>query len=322
MCPPRVSVVMPAYNAQSTVVQAVHSVLEQTMESIELIICDDCSTDGTWDVLSSVRDPRVRLIHNEQNIGPGRSRDRAIAVSKGSWIAVIDADDAWHPDRLSQLMWRAEAWGGHALVFDDLLICHDAEGGMVPWRALHGWRAFGSRGKVSREIALEEYIRSDRLLIKPIIPARFLRESGVRHSSRIFGEDAEFVLRLAAAGAQLRYWPEPLYYYRITPGSITAQLSDDAAMRRCLEACREMTNWPEPVIGAFDRKIEALRVNEALYAFSRDIRQGRWRRALSLIRQQPALLHVLPKRLVRRLHYHLHRLVSLRQSPIRMERRR
>ena len=66
---PKVTVLMPAYNAELYLLKAVNSILSQTFTDFELMVIDDCSTDGTQAVLSQISDPRVRALRNEQNIG-------------------------------------------------------------------------------------------------------------------------------------------------------------------------------------------------------------------------------------------------------------
>ncbi|MGH8224077.1 MAG: glycosyltransferase family 2 protein, partial [Woeseiaceae bacterium] len=122
---PRISVVMPARNAARTIGEAMRSVLAQSCADLELIVCDDASTDDTRRVAASVADDRVRILEQARNAGPGAARDRAIEAARGEWIAVIDADDAWAPDRLQRLLDAAGA-DGRRMVFDDILVCHDA----------------------------------------------------------------------------------------------------------------------------------------------------------------------------------------------------
>src|SRR5512136_1039319 len=132
---PNVSVVMPVYNGARTLMEAVNSVLKQTYSDFELIICNDASTDETENILNSITDDRVRVIHNRQNLGEGPTRDRAIEVGRGVWLAVIDADDAWAPERLEVMLQETEG-STDMMVFDDILRCHDTPSGMVPWHVL------------------------------------------------------------------------------------------------------------------------------------------------------------------------------------------
>ena len=303
---PVVSVVMPAYNAADTLQESVRSVLSQSMGELELIVCDDASTDATPELLAKINDPRLKCIRNLGNLGAGRSRDRAIEQALAPWVAVIDADDVWLPERLGQLLEAAKG-APDRLIFDDIMICHSSTDGLVPWRVVHGLGAFGGHGLEARDLAIEDYLASPRLLIKPLIPRAAICQSGLRHSSRSFGEDAEYFLRLALAGVGFRYLPEPLYLYRVQPGSATAGAGVEQ-MRECIESCAELEGWSSGVQRAFQHKIESLRHNETLYAVAEHIRRGQFLLAAGQVVSDPAVLGILPRRLVRHLAYQFHRL--------------
>lgn len=91
----KVSVIMAMYNADSFVLDSVNSVLSQTHSNIELIICNDASTDRSMDILSNVSDPRIVVLQNEMNQGVSQTRNRCLGVVTGDYIAVLDADDIW-----------------------------------------------------------------------------------------------------------------------------------------------------------------------------------------------------------------------------------
>ena len=96
----RVSVVMAAYNAAATIESAVTSVRRQTMPDFELLVVDDGSTDDTAAVLAAIDEPRLRVIR-QANAGPAAARNRAIAASRADYVACVDADDLWAPDKLA-----------------------------------------------------------------------------------------------------------------------------------------------------------------------------------------------------------------------------
>ena len=98
---PKVSVIMPVYNGEKFVAQAVESVLSQSFIDFEFIIIDDASTDNTSQVLRQFDDPRIKLVTNSENIGIARSRNKGLKISHGEYIAVQDADDISHPDRFA-----------------------------------------------------------------------------------------------------------------------------------------------------------------------------------------------------------------------------
>lgn len=97
---PLISVIMPAYNAENYIAEAIRSILEQTYENLELIIVEDCSSDGTLDVIKQFYDTRITLIENEENHGVAYSTNRAIQSAKGKYLALLDDDDIAIKDRL------------------------------------------------------------------------------------------------------------------------------------------------------------------------------------------------------------------------------
>lgn len=97
-----VSIIMPSYNTGGYIKKSVESVLAQTYENWELIIVDDCSTDNTDEVLAQLSDPRIRYLKNEKNSGAAVSRNKALREAKGRWIAFLDSDDLWVPEKLEK----------------------------------------------------------------------------------------------------------------------------------------------------------------------------------------------------------------------------
>lgn len=97
-----VSIIMPSYNTASYIEESIRSVLNQTYGNWELIVVDDCSTDNTDEVVSNIYDLRIRLLKNEHNSGAAISRNRALREAKGQWIAFLDSDDLWNPEKLEK----------------------------------------------------------------------------------------------------------------------------------------------------------------------------------------------------------------------------
>lgn len=110
---PIVSVVMPAYNMERYIHQAIASVAAQTMTRWELIIIDDCSTDATRSIIRSWenKDKRIKVFCNEVNSGVSRTRNRGIELSTGDYIAFLDSDDLWQPEKLERQLERLSKEG-------------------------------------------------------------------------------------------------------------------------------------------------------------------------------------------------------------------
>lgn len=98
-----VSVIMPAYNVGAYIEESIKSVQAQTYTNWELIIVDDCSTDNTVEEISNfLEDKRIRFLRNERNSGAAVSRNYALREATGKWIAFLDADDVWLPEKLEK----------------------------------------------------------------------------------------------------------------------------------------------------------------------------------------------------------------------------
>lgn len=97
-----VSIIMPTYNCGRFIRESISSVLAQTYTAWELLIVDDCSTDNTAELLAAYKDERIHYMRNEQNLGAALTRNRALREAKGRYIAFLDADDLWLPDKLER----------------------------------------------------------------------------------------------------------------------------------------------------------------------------------------------------------------------------
>lgn len=95
-----VSIIMPSWNTGRFIGESIQSVLNQTYRNWELIIVDDCSTDHTDEVVASFQDERIRYFHNEHNSGAALTRNYALREARGEWIAFLDSDDLWEPEKL------------------------------------------------------------------------------------------------------------------------------------------------------------------------------------------------------------------------------
>ena len=105
----KVSVIMPAYNAEKTIKTSIDSVLAQTFKDWELIVIDDASHDGTN--LKIPKDPRVTVLVNTSNAGAALSRNYGIKHAKGEWLAFLDSDDLWREDKLEKQLKFMEETG-------------------------------------------------------------------------------------------------------------------------------------------------------------------------------------------------------------------
>jgi succinoglycan biosynthesis protein ExoO len=229
---PTVSVVTANYNGAAHLPAAIDAVLGQTLCDLELIVVDDCSTDASRAIVeaAAARDPRVRLIAQPKNAGPGAARNAGLAAARGRFIAVFDSDDLMVPGRLARLVARAERDCAD-IVADNLLAFDDG----APAEAGQPFLPVGLFAQ-ARWISLAEVIASSRMYakapglgyIKPLVRAAALKTAGVRYDEGLrIGEDYDLLLRLLAKGLRLRLEPAALYLYRRHPTSISHALRRD-----------------------------------------------------------------------------------------------
>ena len=119
-----VSIIMPAYNCGRFIAESIRSVLAQTYSNWELLIVDDCSTDNTAKVVSTFNDQRILYMRNTNNLGAAQTRNKAIQIAKGRFIAFLDADDLWMPAKL-ELQLKYMQQHNYAFTFTDYQIIQE-----------------------------------------------------------------------------------------------------------------------------------------------------------------------------------------------------
>ena len=221
---PDVSIVIAAFNAAETIGRAIAGALAQQGVVLEVIVADDCSTDTTREIVAAIADSRLRLVALPQNRGPGGARNAGIEAARGRWIAVLDADDTLHPDRLERMIAKAETEGAQIAV--DNLAVVSGDGGTQTMFDAH---ELASRA----ELTLPAFIDSNRLFssrhnfgyLKPVFERRFLNDHGLRFDEGLrIGEDYLLLASALAAGAKCVVDPTVGYLYHITEGSISRVL--------------------------------------------------------------------------------------------------
>ena len=216
-----ISIILPAYNAEKTLAESVSSVLAQSYDKIELVIIDDCSTDGTKALAERFanRDKRVKVLSNEVNIGVLKTRIRGVRSSMGQWIAFIDSDDLWDKDKLKKQMDLIQTTGCVLAYTGSGYIGVDGE--PIPW-VLH------VPSEVTyRDLLKQNIISNSSVLVKKDI---FLKYSPFSEDHRDMHEDyACWILilkgRFRACGVD-----EPLITYRVHRRSMTGNKMHSAVL--------------------------------------------------------------------------------------------
>ncbi|MFG0875493.1 glycosyltransferase family 2 protein [Aeromonas media] len=128
-----VSIIMPAHNSAATIISSIRSIQQQTYQHWELLITDDCSVDDTVSLVDKIasQDSRISLVVNDRNYGAGFSRNQSINRSKGKYIAFLDADDIWLPNKLSLQVEYMERTGALFTYTAYQKLSHEELGGIV-----------------------------------------------------------------------------------------------------------------------------------------------------------------------------------------------
>lgn len=204
---PVCSVVIPAYNGERYIGECLRSVRAQTLKEIEVLVIDDGSTDGTRECVTAVceADSRVRLICNEENLGVAETRNRGVRLARSEWIALLDCDDAWLPDKLEK-QFALQRSSGARLLYTGA-VCMDSEG-----RSLE--RSFTPPERVSyRELLCgNEIVCSTVLAEKALLAAHPMTQSQLH-------EDYICWLRILREIGEARGLPEALIRYRFADNS-------------------------------------------------------------------------------------------------------
>jgi glycosyltransferase involved in cell wall biosynthesis len=206
---PAVSVITALYNAEAFIGATIESVLSQGFSDWEMIIVDDCSTDGSAAVVAgyAARDPRIVLVSLAENSGAAVARNRAIELARGRYLAFLDSDDRWHPDKLQkQLAFMQD----NSYAFTHTWYERQDEagrplGGLVRPPAVLGYRDLLKTNFIA---CLTVIYDTDRLgkVFMPLIRKR---------------QDYGLWLKILKMGEKARVLPENLAVYRVRPGSIS-----------------------------------------------------------------------------------------------------
>ncbi len=209
---PLVSAIVPAYNAAETIADAIESIRAQTYPHTEIVICNDGSTDNTAEVVRALCPEAVYL--EQPNAGPAAARNAAAAAASGEFLAPLDADDRWTPEKLEhQLEIIADDPGIGAVCTNGIVV---SGGHSYPWISVRGPRV--------RELSVAEQLRTDRRPISASMLCRtdVFRALGGYDEAIVWGEDLDFFCRMVASGHRLLALRDPLYIYVRASGSITA----------------------------------------------------------------------------------------------------
>ncbi len=218
-----VSIVMPAFNAAASISESIDSVLGQTYRDWELIIINDCSCDATADIVRGYRekDSRIVILTNGENQGVSSTRNRGVREAKGDWIAFLDSDDLWTPDKLERQMRLVQG--------------EQANGGM-PDLVFTGSAFIDSSGRPAdyhlevperisyHELLKQNLISCSSVLVRKELVLKYPMEHDDMH------EDYAVWLQILKNGGHAYGINEPLLIYRLSQSSKSGNKKKAAVM--------------------------------------------------------------------------------------------
>jgi teichuronic acid biosynthesis glycosyltransferase TuaG len=283
---PRVSVIVPAFNAARYLLGALASVDAQTYRDWEVLVADDASTDGTADVAKNFSD-RVKVLRTSINAGPGAARNRAIEASTAELLAFLDADDLWLPEYLEQQValydeQRARRNDVGLVVCDARILGPDGYRDQTYMEAV----------QFPAEVTLTGLMVANPIFISTLSPRSIVEEAGCFFPAALATADYDLWLRIVERGYRVVANRRPLAVYRLTPGAISTRLDEGAtALRLTYRRALERGNLTRRQRRIARRQMRFSRALETKASLVAKRREGRLRYS-DVARAVPLLLLV------------------------------
>ncbi len=310
------SVIIPAYNSEAYISQAIQSALDQTEKNIEVIVIDDASTDRTLEVAKSFTDKRVKIFVNKQNFGRSYSLNIGFKEAQGTWLALLDSDDWFVPERLEQLLLIGYVENAD-MIADDFYLIRD--GDSKPWSTFLG----ESKVLIKKIKHIEPlfFIENDLPgkwsiplgLTKPIFKKDFLIKHQIKvHQDISIGEDFYLDTICLAHNARFIFVPKPYYFYRSRQGSLVTDSKINLLNGYCQATIYlfnqdAIKNNPDLEM-ALSKRLYLLEKIRPYFSVIDPIKEGKLLKALILMISNPYffvhLIRELPRIFLRRLHYY------------------
>lgn len=235
-----VSVMMPAYNAEQYIGQAIESVLDQSYPHWELIIVNDGSTDRTVDIALLFADPRIKIIHQD-NSGESAARNTALKHMQGEFVAFLDADDIFLPHHLEVTFNYLSALPGRDAVFTDGHYC-DRNGSRL--QTLSSRRRGPFEGRIFEEVVFGSDVFGPPVCV--VLRRNIIVQNKLQFDDGItIGPDWDFLIQFSAL-ADFGYLDTETCLYRLHHDNITFRIDLDKRsleMAKCREKAIKMGNF-------------------------------------------------------------------------------
>jgi glycosyltransferase involved in cell wall biosynthesis len=285
------SVVIAAYEAASTVGEAIESVLAQTREDFEIVVVDDGSSDDTAAVAEqfAAKDARVR-VHSQANGGPSAARNSAISLSAGEYVSMLDSDDLWLPEYLAQMGGALEADPQAGFAYTEAWELNEVSGRFL--KATTMARQHPPARTLPHERFVSELMQRNFVYNAVTVRRSVLERVGVYDPAMTHGEDYELWLRIATSGFNAVRVPGPLAIKRDSPRSLSYDTTAmDAGVREVYRAVLERHPASPRVRELAVGRLEELREEQARRASGKGRLQLAARRAVAAATRAPRRRH-------------------------------
>jgi len=211
----KISIVIAVYNAEAFLSRCIDSVLSQSLCDFEVIAVNDCSSDGSLEILQTyvLKDCRVRVFADDNNLGAGPTRNLAISKSKGEYIFILDADDYLKDKYVLERLYSSAKEDNSDIVLFDFEICNEV--------------SKQSRSRQNSYVSGKQKIVPDKCLLMSwcrLYRREFLESHHIRFGIGNHGEDHLFSLKSLYETEKISYLPKTCYVYTERAGSITNNL--------------------------------------------------------------------------------------------------
>lgn len=220
---PKVSVIIPVWNPGPCISRCVKSLRGQTLEDIEVVFVDDCGTDGAMDIVraNAAEDPRIRILENPENLGPGISRNKGIEVARGEYLSFVDADDYVDSDFMEVLYHKGKA--------EDL----DIVKGNRIWEYEEGTTVSNF---YNLHVVIQEGLRDGKPLFflfhdehqSALYHGRLFVNPDVRYGLTADGEDTIFLLKVCHVAKSFGIANRVAYHYLCRMSSVSNSFSEES----------------------------------------------------------------------------------------------
>lgn len=265
---PLVSIILPAYNCEKYISEAVNSILQQVYDNFELIIVNDGSTDNTSSILASISDQRMKVINNDGNKGLIYSLNRAIDESQGEYIARMDADDMATNDRIEKQVHWLLHHPNTAAVGTFIKIMHEDSTEKGEWLLD---RQTVSSDAIKKVMPKENCLAHPTMMMRADILKRYKYSASQKNI-----EDYDLWLRMLADGLVIEKISQPLLYYREHSTSVTSKylrsqnpfLKNYHCKKKFLSQRRTEKKWSH-----FESEVRKWMFRDRIMAFGKSVKQ-------------------------------------------------